>query len=199
MSDAKWRERKVCDGLPDPETLPLFINISVTDHHAVCLLTPARPFVLESDDPSDSCLPSRECLPGCSQPALASVCFFFLLFFKKVGDWMAFVCFVFLSSPLTQAQTDHNLVQQDRRREKWVSRKLEQTRPERCWLYWVSGSISLILLGIVAWNSTPLFFSSIFLLRLRDTCVFNFQRIWVCLLICSCQMEKHKSIVCITA
>lgn len=38
-------------------------------------------------------------------------------FLRKVGDWIAFCLLCLSSSPLTLAQTDHNLMQQDRRRE----------------------------------------------------------------------------------
>lgn len=58
--------------------LPLLMNISMTEYHAVCRLTAAGPFVLERDGSSDSCVLSRVCLAGCSQPALASVFFSFL-------------------------------------------------------------------------------------------------------------------------
>lgn len=41
---------------------------------------------------------------------------------RKVGDWIAVCLLCLSSSPLTLAQTDHNLMQQDWW-EKWVRRK----------------------------------------------------------------------------
>lgn len=60
-----------------------FLNVSTTQLHAVYVLTPAEAFVLESDDPSDSCLPSWECLARCSQSVIQRwrLLFLFFLFF----------------------------------------------------------------------------------------------------------------------